>query len=61
MKCLVKNMLSGPFVGEDFTLQFKEEKKVDFTERVRYYVAVGYIKLKDLYTEIEKPKKITKD
>jgi len=61
MKCLVKNLMIGTFETPEFSLKYKEEKKVDFTEQIRKYVALGYIQLKDLYTEIEKPAKSKKD
>jgi len=51
MKCLIKNMLPGPVVFEDFSLKFKEEKQVEYTDRLRYYVSMGYVKLVDMYPE----------
>jgi len=61
MKCLVKNLMSGQFDTPEFSLKYKEEKRVDFTEQIRRYVAMGYIQLKDLYTETEKPAKAKKE
>ena len=60
MKCLIKNLMTGPFETPEFSLKYKEEKRVDFTEQIRKYVALGYIQMKDLYTEIEKPVKVVK-
>lgn len=53
MKCRVKNILSGPIAFADFSLNYKEEKEVEFTEKVRYYVSMGYIRLLDMYPESE--------
>ena len=55
MKCLVKNILSGPIAFADFSLDYKEEKQVEFSEKIRYYVSMGYIKLLDMYPESDAP------
>jgi hypothetical protein len=60
MKCLVRSVVTGPFRVEGTVFATGEEKKIEFTEKVRYYVALGYLKLKDLYTEIERPAKKSK-
>ena len=60
MKCLVKNVTPSDLNTADFKIKYGEEKKIEYTEKVRYYVAAGYIQLKDLYTEVEKPKKKSK-
>jgi hypothetical protein len=57
MKCLVRSVVTGSFRVEGTVFETGEEKKIEFTEKVRYYVALGYLKLKDLYTEIERPAK----
>jgi hypothetical protein len=53
MKCLVKNILPGPIKFAAFSLEYKEEKQVEYTETLRYYVSMGYIRLLDMYPETE--------
>ena len=55
MKCLVRSVVTGPFRVDGIVFLTGEVKKIEFTDKVRYYVALGYLKLKDLYTEIERP------
>jgi hypothetical protein len=57
MKCSVRSVVTGPFKVDGTVFLTGEIKKVEFTEKVRYYVALGYLKLKELYTEMERPSK----
>ena len=55
MKCLVKNILPGPIKFAAFSLEYKEEKQVEYTETLRYYAAMGYLRLLDIYPESDTP------
>jgi hypothetical protein len=49
MKVKVKNIAVSDLDLKDLKMKRLEVKIIDFTEKVRYYVAKGYIKLVDMY------------
>ena len=51
MKCIVKNISAGILSVPEMKLGRGEDCYVDFTERIRYYIAAGYIKLVELYAD----------
>ncbi|MEM2986560.1 MAG: hypothetical protein QXV60_00465 [Nitrososphaerota archaeon] len=60
MRCLVKNISAGKLDFPDLQLKRREMKQVDFVEKLRYYVAKGYIRIIEIYPDLpsqEKPAK----
>jgi len=58
MKCIVQNISAGILNLPEMQLQKHEKKMVEFTERIRYYIAAGYVKLIELYADVEAPSQI---
>jgi len=54
MKCLVRNITGGTVHFKDLELQRGEQKKVQFNDRIRTYVAQGIVKLLEIYPSTEK-------
>ena len=52
MDCRIKNITAGRLYLPEGNLNRQEEKRFKFTERVRYYIAVGYLQLVELYSDM---------
>jgi hypothetical protein len=68
MNCLIRNISAGLLSLPEFTLKRNEELTINFTERIRYYIAMGYIRMIDFvpdeavgYTFYDKVKKEVKE
>ena len=55
MECLVESISVGLLSLPEMRLNPGETARVKFNDRIRYYVAEGYIKLLDLYYDDEYP------
>ena len=53
MKCIIRNISAGVINAPQLQLGVNEEKKVDFTEKLRHYISLGYIKMVELCTDEE--------